>query len=92
MSLLSERGSASHPGGDSSLLDCGVICHPGPEKKDIWEKITKPTAWHLADHDTRFKDKDIGELKEVLHGEAKKSQGQVAEIHVCPRELYAANL
>jgi dienelactone hydrolase len=54
--------------GETSLLSCGVICHPGPEGKKYYTPITKPTQWHLADHDMRFKDPQIAELRQVAEG------------------------
>lgn len=51
--------------GDASSIDCGVPCHPTPDKAS-YSKITKPSQWHLADHDTFFADKAIAELRQVM--------------------------
>lgn len=65
--------------GDASLLKCGVICHPSPEGKELYEAITLPTQWHLASHDMRFKDPQIAELRQVID---KKSKDIITEITV----------
>lgn len=53
--------------GDNSLLDCGIICHPAPDKA-AYARITKPNQWQLADHDMAFKPKDIAEVKQAMEG------------------------
>lgn len=56
----------------SAPITCGVLCHPGPDTK-WWGSITKPTLWHLASHDMRFKDPSIGLLRQTF--EAKQKEG-----------------
>ncbi|WWC73564.1 uncharacterized protein I206_107536 [Kwoniella pini CBS 10737] len=47
----------------NTTLVGGIICHPSPEKS-TWPQITKPSVWHLADHDQMFGAKDIQLLKD----------------------------
>lgn len=65
---------------DNSLLDCGIVCHPAPDKS-AYPKITRPNQWHFADHDTFFKDKDIADVRQGIEG-----RGVVFEQHVYDRE------
>ena len=52
--------------GSASLIDYGVIVHPGPESVELYKAITKPTIWLLADHDMRFKEAQQKEVKDVF--------------------------
>ncbi|WWC95498.1 hypothetical protein V866_002362 [Kwoniella sp. B9012] len=61
----------------NTTLVGGVICHPSPEK-ETWSNITKPTYWHLADHDQMFGEKDINKLRETFE---KKKDDQGVDFH-----------
>ena len=65
----------------SPILSCGVLCHPAPDTK-WWETITRPTVWHLADHDIGMKEPQIAQLKKTLG----KKQGVEFECVVHARE------
>ncbi|KAK8849554.1 hypothetical protein IAR55_004889 [Kwoniella newhampshirensis] len=55
-----------------TLLSCGVIIHPSPER-ETWDRIDKPTVWHMADHDQLFGEDKLDELRKVA--EAKMKEG-----------------
>ncbi|WVQ79294.1 hypothetical protein IAT38_001391 [Cryptococcus sp. DSM 104549] len=51
--------------GAASPLTCGVLCHPSADPT-WWKTMTKPSLWHLADHDPMFTEKKIKEFNEVF--------------------------
>jgi dienelactone hydrolase len=59
------------------LVECGIICHPGPLYQSLWPSIEAPTAWHLAEKDNWMTDEHLAVL--VRLAAEKQAQGQTFE-------------
>ncbi|KAK4689812.1 hypothetical protein P7C73_g301, partial [Tremellales sp. Uapishka_1] len=72
--------------GDASPLECGVICHPGPESKAVFGGITKPTLWACASEDSFFNEKLREDIRQTLGG--KQADGVEFHMEVYPETTH----